>query len=284
MVARTLRVGSVPYLVGRPLDAALDDPHDARTGSDATESVSPGAIDLVRAVPSRLVEGLRDGSLDVALVSSIELFRRPGYRYLAGPVVAGRGPVSSVRLYLRRPVAEVRSIALDPASRTSAALVQCLDRELGIEGARFVEPDGGADPRGAGTDAWLRIGDAALRESLAEPDLEHIDPSERWLSATALPFVFALWIVRPGVEIEPFVPLFERARSLGLAAVPTFVERHARASGLPRAALERYLGTECVYDVGGDLAPALTTFRDRAGARGLCDATLCPSAVDRPTA
>jgi chorismate dehydratase len=282
MLARTLRVGSVPYLVGRPLDAALDGELDASgelAGPISSGTQSPGAIDLVRAVPSRLVEGLRDGSLDVALVSSIELFRRPGYRYVAGPVVAGRGPVSSVRLYLRRQLAEVRSIALDPASRTSAALVQCLDRELGIEGSRFVEPVGGADPREAGTDAWLRIGDAALRESLAEPELVHIDPSERWLAATGLPFVFALWIVRPGVEIEPFVPLFERARTLGLASVPAFVERHAAQSGLPRAALEHYLGTECVYDVGSDLAPALTTFRDRAGARGLCDATLSPSAI-----
>src|SRR5262245_30857399 len=104
-----LRVGTVPYLVARPLDLGL-----------ASE---PG-IELVRAVPAELVAGLRDGTLDVALSSSIELFRRPGYRYLDGLAVAGRGRVSSVQLFLRRTLADVRRVALDPASRTSAVLAE----------------------------------------------------------------------------------------------------------------------------------------------------------------
>ncbi|MFT5150919.1 MAG: hypothetical protein ACI841_000903, partial [Planctomycetota bacterium] len=40
-----LRVGSVPYLVGRPLDLGLER--------------EPG-IEFMRAVPARLVDGLRD--------------------------------------------------------------------------------------------------------------------------------------------------------------------------------------------------------------------------------
>src|SRR5690349_20882358 len=46
--ARTLRVGAVPYLVGRPLIAGL-----------ASE---PG-VELTTAVPARLVEGLRNAEL-----------------------------------------------------------------------------------------------------------------------------------------------------------------------------------------------------------------------------
>ena len=97
-----LRVASVPYLVGRPVDEGL-----AR---------EPG-IEFTRAVPARLARGLRDGSLDVALVSSIELFRIPGASYLDGPCIAGEGRVSSVQVFLRRPLAEVRTVALDPEAR-----------------------------------------------------------------------------------------------------------------------------------------------------------------------
>ena len=95
-----LRVGSVPYLVGRPLDDGLE---------------RESGIECSRRVPSELVEGLRSGALDVALVSSIELFRQPGYRYLDVLAIAGRGHVGSVQLFLRRPLAQVRTIALEPA-------------------------------------------------------------------------------------------------------------------------------------------------------------------------
>ena len=76
-----LRVGAVPYLVGRPLVDGL--------------SQEPG-LELSFAVPAQLVESLRRAELDVALVSSIELFRRPGYGYLSGSAIAGSGFVASV--------------------------------------------------------------------------------------------------------------------------------------------------------------------------------------------
>ena len=84
-----LRVGTVPYLVGRPMDLGLEDEE---------------GIELRYEVPSRLVEQLRTGEIDVALVSSIELFRRPEYSYIAGIGVAGRGVVSSVQLFLRKAI------------------------------------------------------------------------------------------------------------------------------------------------------------------------------------
>src|SRR5262245_9969425 len=105
---RVLRVASVPYLVGRPVDEGLAEER---------------GIEFTRAVPARLARGLADGSIDVALVSSIELFRLPGATFLDGPCIAGEARVSSVQVFLRRPVGSVRSIALDPASRTSVALV-----------------------------------------------------------------------------------------------------------------------------------------------------------------
>jgi len=268
MTTRTLRVGSVPYLVGRPLDDGLGD--------------EPG-VDLVHAVPSALVDGLRAGELDVALVSSIELFRRPGYSYLDGPVVAGDGPVSSVRVFLRRPAYEVRRVALDPASRTSVTLVRCLERELGFDGVAYEELAPGRDPRrDSDADAWLRIGDGALAESLAEPELAALDPCATWRRATGLPFVFACWIVAPGVEIEPHAAAFARARARGTARAEALATAHARASGLPAEAVAHYLVHECVYDVGSRLHPALDAFATRAAALGLADARHAPERVPVP--
>ena len=127
-----LRVGSVPYLVGRPLDQGLGD--------------EPG-IELHHAVPALLIDQLRAGEIDVALVSSIELFRTPGYRYIDGIGVAGESYVGSVQVFLRKPIQEVRSIAMDPSSRAAAALTRTLLHERA--GRRDMKRSRSATTRGS---------------------------------------------------------------------------------------------------------------------------------------
>ena len=261
----TLRVGSVPYLVGRPLDLGLGD--------------EPG-IELVHDVPANLVKQLRAGELDVALVSSIELFRRPGYRYIPEIGVAGRGTVTSVQVFLRRPVHELETLALDPSSRTAACLVQVLlaDRPQGAP--QFIEVPAGDDPREAASDAWLRIGDPALRESLEPNGPRVFNPSKAWAQRTGLPFVFAPWIVAPGVDVEPHLAAFARARLRGAAALLELATQAAAQWQLPLAACTRYLAEECTFEPGADMQPALFAFRDAAAKLDLCQAGLAPQAVD----
>jgi chorismate dehydratase len=256
-----LHVGTVPYLVGRPLDLGLED--------------EPG-IELVYQVPGKLVEGLRDGSIDVALVSSIELFRRPDYAYIDTVAVAGAGAVSSVQVFLRRPVEEVRSLALDPASRTAATLTQIV---WPGERPGLVTVGAGEDPRAVAADAWLRIGDPALRELWVAAPPPVFNPSEAWARRTGLPFVFALWIVRPGVDVAPHLPAFERAARRGTGRLEELAARAAAAEGLPHDRLRAYLCEECLYEPGADLGPALVAFRDGAAALDLADGHLQPTAV-----
>ncbi|MAF64248.1 MAG: hypothetical protein CMJ84_01130 [Planctomycetes bacterium] len=257
----SLRVGTVPYLVGRPLDLGLGDEE---------------GIDLTAAVPARLVEGLREGSLDVALVSSIELFRREGYGYLPGLAVSGRGYVASVQLFLRRAVEEVRSIALDPSSRTAATLVRVLLTERPGGAPEFKEVAAGDDPREADCDGWLRIGDAALRE-VAAPDAPAVfNPSQVWCERTGLPFVFAAWVVRPGVDPSPWLAAFERARERGLARLDELAAGAARDWHLPPELCKRYLREECVFESLPDMHAALLAFRDAAAALGLCSGAFDP--------
>jgi chorismate dehydratase len=261
-----LRVGSVPYLVGRPLDGGLDR--------------EPG-IELSHDVPARLIERLRAGEIDVALVSSIELFREPGYRYLDGLAVAGRDHVGSVQLFLEgeRTIDQVRHVALDPASRTARTLARVLLAGQPGGGPEFREVPAGQDPRAQGCDAWLRIGDAALREHLLEK-LPSWNPSQAWARETGLPFVFAPWIVRPGVDLAPHGGAFLRAAERGQAALESLAVEAARAWGLPASGCRRYLTRECVYHLSEDeQARSLRAFRDRAAGLGLCRADLDPQPI-----
>src|SRR5258706_1058516 len=62
---RVLRVGSVSFLNAKPLIHGLESAKD---------------VNLSLAVPSRLLEGLRQGSLDVALLPVIDYQRLAGLR------------------------------------------------------------------------------------------------------------------------------------------------------------------------------------------------------------
>ncbi len=262
-----LRVGSVPYLVGRPLDCGLE---------------NESGIDFVRAVPAKLVRALREGELDVALVSSIELFRRPGYRYLDEIAVAGHGYVASVQVFLRKPLEEVRTLALDPSSRTARTLVQTLLADRPGGPPHFLEPASGQDPRELDADAWLRIGDEALRE-LHAGSHPHFNPSERWTQTTGLPFVFATWIVRPGVDIEPYAGAFLRARARGKDSLLKLADEAAAAWELPVEACREYLRDECHYEPGDQLRPALEAFGKAAGQIGLTDTSCNPQPLRLPS-
>jgi chorismate dehydratase len=264
MTSPPLRVGSVPYLVARPLDMGLGD--------------EPG-IELSYLVPAELVARLRDGELDVALVSSIELFRQPGYRYLPGLAVAGEGAVSSVQVFLRKPIEQVRTLALDPASRTAATLVRVLLAERPGGAPEFREVRAGEDPRRTSDDAWLRIGDPALREFLAPDAPPVFNPSQAWYERTGLPFVFAAWIVRPGAQVEPHLEAFLAARRRGAAALESLIKQASDDWSLPRDACDTYLRGECLYEPAATMRTALFAFRDAASQLGLCESGLEPEPI-----
>ena len=261
---RNLRVGTVPYLVARPLDCGLE--------------AEPG-IELVRDVPAELVRSLRSGALDVALVSSIELYRQPGYAYLPDLTVAANGFISSVLMFHERPLEELRSVALDPASRAARALLQVVLAERGLS-PEWVDVEPGRDPRHAGCDAWLRIGDPALKEYVDPTAPEAFCPSGAWMEMTGAPFPFAVWIVREGVDLSEHMDAFCRARERGAATLESFVRMGAETWELDPAYVHRYLAEESLYSMGDDLPETLRELRDRGARLGLCDGSLDPCPVE----
>src|SRR5207253_4854442 len=89
--------------------------------------------ELILDYPSRLADDLQHGRLDVALIPIIEYFRSGEYTIVPNIAIASRGPVLSVTLFSRVPWTEIRRVALDEGSRTSAALAQILlRRKFGV--------------------------------------------------------------------------------------------------------------------------------------------------------
>src|SRR6202011_3428609 len=114
--------------------------------------------------------------------------------------ITSHGPVLSVTLFSRRPWAEIRRVALDAGSRTSAALTQILLRKRHGVAPELVPLAMDADAEDTDADAVLLIGDRAMRACL--PGFTYaFDLGQEWFDWTGLPFVYAVWAVREEVDL-----------------------------------------------------------------------------------
>jgi predicted solute-binding protein len=187
-----LRIGCVQYLNALPLICGW-----------------PGEVEFDH--PSALCERLANGELDVALVSSFEFLRNPIYRIIDDVSISSDGPVYSVVVAHRDEISRIDEIELDPASETAVNLLRCLLGELGLSphlkqrstGILPVRPAGSSPAvvkSGSAAPAQLLIGDQAIhfRESYAD-EFQFWDLGEQWNKLIGLPFVYALWLIRPEV-------------------------------------------------------------------------------------
>ena len=191
-----------------------------------------GGVDVeqVTGVPTQLNRMLMDGEIDVAPISSIEYARNPEKLTLLPRLcVSSEGAVDSIQLITRKPLEQVRSVAVTPESATSVVLTKVL-----LGDVELVPLDHPADAR-------MLIGDAALRSAFEDPTPHH-DLGRLWQERTGLPMVFAVWACREGVG-DGLAEL-ERAhlRSLALArSEPELLARRAAEQyGWPAGFLARY--------------------------------------------
>jgi chorismate dehydratase len=141
-------------------------------------------VEEVQGVPTDLNRRLLAGDVDVAPISSIEYARHAGQlRLLPRLCVGSEGAVDSIQLVSRKPLEQVRSVAITPESATSVVLTKVLLPEA--EHVAF----------GEDADARLLIGDAALKSAFEDPTPHH-DLGRLWLERTGLPMVFAVWACR----------------------------------------------------------------------------------------
>jgi chorismate dehydratase len=230
-----IRVGAVEYLNTKPLICDL-------------EQLAPN-LQLVLEVPSKLADLLAAKQLEVALIPVIEYFRSGGYSVVPDLAIASRGPVLSVTLFSRVPWAEIRRVALDEGSRTSAALAQVLlRRKYGVRPEVMPLPmERSAEEMD--TDAVLLIGDRAMRACL--PGFRYaFDLGQEWHDWTGLPFVYAVWAVREGVDLGPVEAALHEAKRRGLARVGQIAAREAPKLGLDAGFCRRYLDNIIHFDLG----------------------------------
>jgi chorismate dehydratase len=217
-------------------------------------------VEEVQGVPTDLNARLLAGELDVAPISSIE-YARNAHRLRLMPrlCVSSEGAVDSIQLVSRKPLEQVRTVAVTPESATSVVLTKVL------------LPEAEHVPLGEEGDAKLLIGDAALKSAFEDPT-PHYDLGRLWLERTGLPMVFAVWACPEPVcgglsELEDALVASVR---LARAEPERLAHEASERYGYPAGFLARYF-EKLRYRFGPRERAGLMTFLELARDAGELD-------------
>ncbi len=205
------------------------------------------------------------------MIPSIEFFQNPGYRIVSDACIACCGSVLSVKLFSRKPVRQIRTLALDEGSRTSAALVQILLKERYALAPELETLPIGATLGDTNADAVLLIGDRAICSPTGQ-FAEVWDLGDEWCRWAELPFVFAMWVARPNIDLREIEPALCRAHEAGVAHLGEIAEREAASKGLTVPQCLAYLRDNLYFYLGPRERRGLALFYERAVEMGLAPA------------
>lgn len=253
-----MRIGAVAYLNSKPLILGLEHEPGVRLSLD---------------LPSRLADGMARGALDAGLIPVAEYLRALDYRFVPGIGISSHGPVHSVLLHSRVPLPNIRSVAMDEGSRTSAALCLIL-----LAKRQRLEPDVRPLPidqpaAEADADAVLLIGDRAMH---APPPGFSVtwDLGEQWHHWTRRPMVFALWALRPEADAAFAARVLHAAKQRGTAQAAAIARSEAERLRLEPDHCVDYLTRIIRYDLGDEELAGLRLFHRHAADLGLVPAEL----------
>jgi chorismate dehydratase len=241
---KPFRVGSVPYLNAVPLTRGLED-------------------EIRFVTPARLADLLQRDELDAALVSVTEVLLKDRYDVLDGVAIASLGEVKSVFVAHRYPLAEVREIFCDAASLTSVSLLKVLLAERGLKADLIPLTDYDIAPS---CDAVLLIGDPAIDFLRAGHDHQIWDLGSAWYDLTKLPFVYAVWALRRGIENKELRRHLREAKEFGVDTLDYIIRTRTEYDLDFR---KDYLGWHIHYHLGMDEHRGLAKFAEMLRKHGL---------------
>jgi chorismate dehydratase len=278
-----LRISIVQYLNTAPLVWGF------------TNGPLAGKYDLSFTVPSQCAEALRTGAADIAIIPAIEYQRIPGLVVLPDLAIASQNRVRSLLIVAKKPIEQVRSIALDRSSRSTQALTRILAAEHWKIEPQYFETAPDLREMLEKADAAMLIGDPALRLSIAMEKKSTVSPQGRaicqaarlgisgeeilhvydvvgeWRKYANLPAVMAVWAAKPEVVSSEVLEDFAGSRNFGLSHVPAICAEAARELELPQAALESYLRQNIDFSLGEKNRRGLERYFQEAAKLGLIE-------------
>jgi len=201
-----LRVVAVSYLNTKPFLYGLD--HVLGSQELAVELLPPS--DCARA--------FANGKADLALIPVGSLLDFDELAVLNDWCIGASGVVDSVFLFAQQPVGRLNTVLLDPHSRTSNGLTRVLLRHHFQQEVAFLPGTEGYFDSIRGTTGGVIIGDRAV--AVLDHFAHRYDLATEWMRFCGMPFVFAVWVYRPGALSEQTLQQVAQGFAHGMAHLP----------------------------------------------------------------
>ena len=179
--------------------------------------------------------------------------------------IVSRGEVGSVLLFGKRPIDQMRDIALPSDSSSSKSLLRWILENMSLD-PRLVEMGPDLDSMLTACDGALIIGNRALSSSIEHPELVQLDLGSTWNELVNLPMVFGVFAARSDSPIE----LIREAHGDMLSQYESFeqditirkavVRRSSQKIGLGEDRTELYFQNEVSNKLDGKSRMGLSHF------------------------
>jgi chorismate dehydratase len=228
--------------------------------------VGPG-FEVSYTLPSQCAEDLRGGSADIGIIPVAAYASVPGLSILPGIAIASLKSVRSILLVSKRPLEQIRTVALDTSSMTSVALTKVLFEKWLGGGRIYTSTPPDIEAMLKEHDAGLLIGDPALR--IDRSRYGTFDLAEEWNRFTGKPFVFAFWAVRAAALEETsahsgadLISIFQRSRDHGTTSesVNEIAQLWAPRLGMSEDSARSYLTENIHYSLEEECLEGLRLF------------------------
>ena len=236
-----------------------------------------------RMTPSECAARLISGDSDLGLIPIAAIAANPSLRILPSCTIASKGRVRSLLLVRRaaQPIAQIRTVAADTASRTTIAYSRILFHKWGNPAAEFIPLAADLDRMLEMADAAVVIGDPALlaleeqanRFERTGEELVYHDLAHEWRTLTGLPYISALWCTACSSTLDERMGEIARdliaSRDHGLANIDTLAKEWTRRLPLTEDAIRSYLTDNIHYVLDEECLEGIEGFFRMAAETGV---------------
>lgn len=225
-MSRTVRVGALRDLYNRPFYRSIN-------------SSSEPSGELLFDTPSAHLDALMGNEREAVFVPPVDFAQNSsGMVLFPGIAVVSTGYSNVARLYLRKDLAVIRTMAVGTVSTTDVVLARIVLTEKYDAEPAIIPVAGSVDEMLAKADCALVAGDAVLPLRSEHPFIDLVD---EWSDITELPFVHTIAITRTDLYNSRTAGLLTASLEAGRNAIGSIANELAAETSLSGDLLQNYL-------------------------------------------